>query len=189
VLKLLKVGLSVPDYTTLCRRRRQLAVSLPRRAQGEPLPVVVDVTGSKVYGEGEWKVRSHGWAKRRTGRKLPIGVDEASGEIVAAAVTTFDCSDGQLLPDLLDQMGENIAQVSGDGAYDMREWLKRRFISAKHKRQSPRGARICQHGNSINPPLARDKNLRCLRRLGRAAWKQKLGYHRRSLGFRRRCFE
>jgi IS5 family transposase len=140
VLKLLKVGLSVPDYTTSCRWRRQLAVSLPRRAQGEPLPVVVDATGIKVYGEGEWKVRSHGWAKRRTWRKLPIGVDEASGAIVAAAVTTFDFSDGQPLPDLLDQIGENIAQVSGDGAYDMREWLKRRFISAKHRRQSPRGA-------------------------------------------------
>jgi hypothetical protein len=140
VLNLLKVGLSVPDYTTLGRRRRQLAVSLVRRAQGEPLHVVVDATGIQVYGEGEWKVRRHGGANRRTWRKLPIGVDEASGAIVAAAVTTFDFSDGQPLPDLLDQIGENIAQVSGDGAYDMREWLKRRFISAKHRRQSPRGA-------------------------------------------------
>src|ERR687890_1459222 len=62
VLQLLKVGLSVPAYTTLCRRRRQLAVRLLRRAQGEPLHVVVDATGIKVYGEGEWKVRSHGGA-------------------------------------------------------------------------------------------------------------------------------
>ena len=64
---------------------------------------------------------NHGWAKRRTWRKLPIGVDEASGEIVAAAVTAFDVSDGQLLPGLLDQIGENIAQVSGDRASDVRE--------------------------------------------------------------------
>ncbi len=69
VLKLLKVGLWVPDYTTLCRRRRQLAVSLPRCTQGEPLHGVVDATGIKVYEEGEWKVRSHGGAKRRTWRK------------------------------------------------------------------------------------------------------------------------
>jgi hypothetical protein len=66
VLQLLKVALPVPAYTTLCRRRRQLAVSLPRRAQGEPLHVVVDATGIKVYGEGEWKVRCHGGSKRRT---------------------------------------------------------------------------------------------------------------------------
>ncbi len=139
VLKLLKVALPVPDYTTLCRRRRQLAVSLPRRAQGEPLHVVVDATGIKVCGEGEWKVRSHGWAKRRTWRKLHIDVDEASGEIVAAAVTAFDFSAGQLLPDLLDQIGESIAQVSGDGAYDMRD-----CYAAIHKRKAqaaiPRGA-------------------------------------------------
>ena len=66
VLKLLKVALPVPDDTTLCRRRRKLAVSLPRRAKDEPLHVVVDATGIKVYGEGEWKVRSHGCSKRRT---------------------------------------------------------------------------------------------------------------------------
>jgi len=57
VLKLLNVTLPVPDYTTLCRRRRQLEVSLPRRARDELLHVVVDATGIKVYGEGEWKVR------------------------------------------------------------------------------------------------------------------------------------
>ena len=70
VLKLLGVALPVPDYTTLCRRRRQLAVSLPRRAKDKPLHVAVDATGIKVYAEGEWKVRSHGWSKRRTWRKL-----------------------------------------------------------------------------------------------------------------------
>src|SRR5919112_5659502 len=118
VLKLLKVALPVPAYTTLCRRRRKLAVSLPHRAKDEPLHMVVDATGIKVYGEGEWKVRRHGWSKRRTWRKLPVGVDEANGAIVAAAVTTDDCSDGQLLPELLDQIDADIAQVSGDGAYD-----------------------------------------------------------------------
>jgi DDE family transposase len=66
VLKLLKVALPVPDYTTLCRRRRKLAVSLPRGAKDEPLHVVVEATGVRVYGEGEWKVRGHGGSKRRT---------------------------------------------------------------------------------------------------------------------------
>src|SRR5680860_1913346 len=90
VMALLQVQLPVPDYTTVCRRRQALEVRLPRRARGEPLHVVVDATAVKVYGEGEWKVRSHGWSKRRTWRKLHLGVDAAGGDIVAAAVTTND---------------------------------------------------------------------------------------------------
>jgi Transposase DDE domain len=181
VLKLLKVGLPVPAYTTLCRRRRKLAVNLPRRTKGEPLHRVVDATGIKVYGEGEWQVTRHGWSKRRTWRKLPVGVDKAHGEIVAAAVSTDDCSDGQRLPELLDQIDADIAQVSGDGAYDTQACYT--AISARQAQAAipPRcGARIWQHGNSKAPPLARDKNLRYIRRIGCAAWKQKLGYHRRS---------
>ncbi len=181
VLHLLKVGLPVPAYTTLCRRRRTLEISLPRRAQGEPLHVVVDATGIKVCGEGEWKVRRHGWSKRRPWRKLPVGVDEANGEIGAAAVTTNDLGDGQRLPELLDQIDADIAQVSGDGAYDTHACYT--AISARQAQAAippRRGARIWRHGNSKALPLARDKNLRCIRRLGRAAWKQKLGYHRRS---------
>jgi IS5 family transposase len=182
VLKLLQVELPVPDYTTLSRRRRKLAVNLPRRASGEPVHVVVDATGVKVYGEGEWKVRSHGWSKRRTWCKLHVGVDEASHEIVAAAVTTNDYGDGQLLPELLDQIDEPVVQVSGDGAYDTHDGYA--AIDQRQARAAippRRGARIWQHGNSNDPPLARDENLRHIRRMGRAAWKCASGYHRRSL--------
>jgi hypothetical protein len=102
LMKLLNAELPVPHSTTLCRWRRKLAVNLPR-AKGDPLHLVVDVTGSKVYDEGEWKVRSHGWCKRRAWPKLNVGVGEVSGEIVVpAAVTSNDLDDGQLLPELLD---------------------------------------------------------------------------------------
>jgi hypothetical protein len=111
VLPLLKVGLPVPAYTRLCRRCRKLEVNLPRRTKGEPLHVVVDATGIKVYGKGEWQVTRHGWSKRRPWRQLPVGVDQANGEILAAAVTTDACSDGQLLPELLDPIDADIAQV------------------------------------------------------------------------------
>lgn len=57
VLKLLNVTLPVPDYTTLCRRRQTLEVRLPQRRSHGPLHLVVDATGIKGYGEGEWKVR------------------------------------------------------------------------------------------------------------------------------------
>lgn len=82
--------------------------------------MVVDSTGIKVYGEGEWKVRQHGYCRRRTWRKLHSGVDESTNEIVAAVVTTNDFKDSQVLPDLLDQVEEEIEQVSADGADDRR---------------------------------------------------------------------
>ena len=78
----------------------------------------VDSTGIKVFGEGEWKVRQHGYTKRRTWRKLHLGIDEATQEIVASVVTTNDIHDGQVFKDLLDQVKEPIHQVSADGAYD-----------------------------------------------------------------------
>jgi hypothetical protein len=107
VLRLLKVGLPVLAYTTLCRRRGKREVHLPRHTKGEPWHVVVDATGIKGYGEGEWQVSGHGWSKRRTWRGH-VGVDQANAQIMAAAVTTDDCSDGQLLPELLDHIDADI---------------------------------------------------------------------------------
>ena len=118
--ELLHLEVAISDYTTLSRRRATLEIALPRTRSGEALHVVVDSTGVKVFGEGEWKVRQHGYTYRRTWRKVHVGVDEGSGELVAAVVTTNNYHDSQLLPDLLAQVEEEIAQVSGDGAYDRR---------------------------------------------------------------------
>jgi Transposase DDE domain len=90
---------------------RKLQVSLPVADTADARHVVVDSTGIKVYGEGEWKVRQHGVSKRRTWIKLHLGVDEKTGEIVAAVVSTNNLADSQVLPHLLEQ-------VSADGAYD-----------------------------------------------------------------------
>jgi hypothetical protein len=90
-----------------------------------PLRVVMDAIVIKVYGEGEWRVRRHGYSKRRTWRKLHVWVDAASGAIFALAITANDFCDGQLLPEFMDQLDANIAQVSGDGAYDMRDCFQR----------------------------------------------------------------
>jgi hypothetical protein len=96
VIKLLGAELTVPDYTTLCRRRQVVEVVLLRREKTEPLHMAVDSTGLKVYGEGEWKVRQHGYGRRRTWRKLHFGLDEATHEFVAVTVTTNDFKDSQL---------------------------------------------------------------------------------------------
>lgn len=182
IFELMGIALPVPDYTTLCRRRAQLDVRLPRRAKKEPLHVVVDSTGVKVFGEGEWKVRQHGYSKRRTWRKLHLAVDEATQEIVAAVVSTNDLTDGQLLPDLLDQVDDPIDQVSGDGAYDKRhcyEAIRKR--GARSAIPPQKRAHIWQHGNRRTEPHPRDQNLRRIRQVGRAQWKREAGYHRRSL--------
>ena len=182
VVKLLKVELPVPDYTTLSRRSKVLDVKLPRQSKGEALHIVVDSTGLKVYGEGEWKVRGHGYTKRRTWRKLHLAVDESGAQIEAVVVSTNGIDDGDVLGDLLDQVGGEIKQVSADGSYDMSKCYKvidkRDAVAAIPPR---RGARIWQHGNSAEKPLARDENLRRIRKVGRKRWKQEVGYHRRSL--------
>lgn len=182
VMRLLHVELSVPSYSTLCRRRRHLEVVLPRRRRSEPLHLVVDATGVKVYGEGEWKVRQHGYSKRRTWRKLHLGVNEATGEVVAAVVATNNFTDGQLLEELLEQVAGAIKQVTGDGAYDKRHCYEaigergaRAFIPPQ------KGARIWRHGNCQEERLARDENVRRIRQVGRREWKRESGYHRRSL--------
>jgi len=180
--ELLHLEGAIPDYATLSRRRTTLAVAVPRTRGQEALHVVVDSTGVKVCGEGEGKVRQHGYTYRRTWRKVHLGVDEASGEIVAAGGTTNNYHDSQLLPDLLAQVDEEIAQGSGDGGYDRRSCYE--AIRARHAQATippQRNAKIWQHGNTKAERLARDENLRRSRQLGRATWKRESGYHRRSL--------
>jgi IS5 family transposase len=180
--ELLHLEVAIPDYTTLSRRRATVEIVLPRTRSTEALHVVVDSTGVKVFGEGEWKVRQHGYTYRRTWRKVHVGVDEASGEIVAAVVTTNNYSDSQLLPDLLAQVDDPIRQVSGDGGYDKRNCYEAIRARQAHATIPPQhNAKIWQHGNSKAERLARDENLRRIRQIGRAAWKQECGYHRRSL--------
>jgi IS5 family transposase len=182
VVGLLGLSLSVPCYTTLCRRRRTLEVSLPRLRRDEPLHLVVDSTGVKIYGEGEWKVRRFGWSKRRTWRKLHLGVDEQTGELAAAVVTTNDFGDGQVLADLLGQVDDEVRQVTGDGGYDDRQCYDAiRERKARAVIPPQKGARIWHHGNRRGERHDRDENLRYLRAHGRAKWKREYEYHRRSL--------
>ena len=82
------VELPVPEHSTVSRRKHGLTVSLPVVPRSGAVHLVVDSTGIKVYGEGEWKTRQHGISKHRTWRKLHLGIDEATGEILSAVVTT-----------------------------------------------------------------------------------------------------
>jgi hypothetical protein len=118
LVELMNLPIQVPDYTTLCRRQSKLELEIPTFIPNESRHVVVDSTDLKIFGEGEWKVRQHGHDKRRTWRKLHLGIDEQTQEIVAAVLTTNDIKDNNVLEDLLEQVEEPINQVSADGAYD-----------------------------------------------------------------------
>jgi IS5 family transposase len=178
----MKLDLPVPDHSTLSRRRRKLEITLPVKNLSKSVHLVIDSTGVKVYGEGEWKVRQHGIGKRRTWRKLHFCSDEATLEIVSVVASTNDVSDAEALPDLLDDAPVEIKQVSADGAYDQRKCYDTLNKHGAKAAIPPRkGAKIWQHANSKADRHARDENLRRIRKVGRKEWKRESNYHRRSL--------
>lgn len=182
IFELMGIELPVPDHSTLSRRMSRLEISIPVVPKAGARHVVVDSTGVKVYGEGEWKTRQHGVSKRRTWRKLHLGVDESTGEILGVMVTTNDIHDGKVLGDILEQIEDEIEQVSADGAYDHRHCYDKIAQRGAKPVIPPReDAVIWQHGNRNAPPHPRDENLRYIRKHGRKKWKRDANYHRRSL--------
>ena len=116
-LQLLGLNLPVPDHSTLSRRAETLEVLRPE-ASSEPVHLLVDSTGLKLCGPGEWLVEKHGSKRRRGWRKLHLATDADTGRIVAAVLTDKDADDGSQVGALLDQMEGTVASFTGDGAYD-----------------------------------------------------------------------
>jgi Transposase DDE domain len=183
LVQLLGVDLMVPSYSQVCRRQQRLEVVIPRSASREEgFHVVVDSTGLKVFGEGEWKVRQHGYSKRRTWRKVHLCVDANLHEVVAALVTTNGVGDGEVLPALLDQFDDPIAQLSADGAYDSHGCYQ--AIEARGAKAAipPREDAVPWPVTDQTPYAAqRNAALETIESQGRTAWKHLVGYHRRSL--------
>ena len=123
LLRLIDPGWAVPNFSTLSRRRKTLKINIPYRGSAGPLHLLIDGTGYKFEGEGEWSARKHGGTKRRVWRKIHIGIDEKTREIRAAEFTTSDVGDAPMLPELLDQIppDQEIAGVTADGAFDTRK--------------------------------------------------------------------
>lgn len=186
ILSKLEQRLKAPDFSTLSLRRKTLLVSIRERSiSSKPIHLVVDSTGVKIYGEGEWKVRPQGWSKHRRWKKLHIGVDEKTKDILLGEVTDCGVSDADVLEPLLEQIPSSatIDQLSADGAYDRRKCYRTLRTRKIWKVTIPpqKNAKIWQHGNSKEERLVRDENLRRIRLIGRKHWKQETGYHRRSL--------
>ena len=183
LFRIMKIDLPVPDHSTLSKRGKDLKVNLPKKTNPS-LNIVMDSTGLKIYGEGEWKVRMHGVSKRRTWRKLHVGANPEDGEIQAVLLTENNVSDDQAVKELLGQIEQTILDFAADGAYDKRK------VYDNLNAHSPevnilipprKNARIWKHGNTKTERLKRDENLRAIRKDGRQEWKKNSGYHVRSL--------
>ena len=182
IFALLDCPLPVPDYTTLCRRARFLQMSLLHPSTDGPLHLVIDSTGIKVYGEGEWKVKKHGWRRHRMWRKLHIAVDPKTHIVHAVETTDNDVTDAQAFKPLLNQVGQDIASACGDGGYDQRPvyaYLDERKIP--HAIPPRHSARVQKGKLNVDASGQRNAIVQRIREIGREKWKEESNYHRRSL--------
>jgi len=183
LFRMMKINLPVPDHSTLSKRGKELKVNLPKKTS-QSLNIVMDSTGLKIYGEGEWKVRMHGVSKRHTWRKLHVGANPEDGEIQAVLLTENNVSDDQAVEELLEQIEPTIIDFAADGAYDKRkvyDSLNAHSPAVNILIPPRKNARIWKHGNTKAERLKRDENLRAIRKEGRKEWKKASGYHVRSL--------
>jgi hypothetical protein len=185
IISLLGLTLRVPDHTTLSRRSATLAVPRPQptAADGDTRPVhlLVDSTGLKSCGDGEWLVEKHGTRMRRAWRKLHLGVDAETGQIVASALTSKEVDDGVLVSPLLDQVTGPLSSFTADGAYDQDGVYA--AVAERHPEAAvivpPRRTAVLSDMAAI-APTQRDRHLQCIAEGSRMAWQKGSGYNRRA---------
>jgi hypothetical protein len=181
ILRLLGLELAVPDHTTLSRRAETLEVPRPRPG-GEPVHLLVDSTGLRLSGPGEWLVEKHGTKKRRSWRKLHLGVDAGTGRIEAVELTGHATDDGSRVGPLLDRVTGLVASFTGDGAYDREDVYG--AVAERHPEAAvvvpPRSGAVPSEAAEA-APRQRDRHLRSIAEHGRMGWQKVSGYNRRAL--------
>lgn len=181
---LLGVEIAVPDFSTFSRRGKGLTLPAPRKTdRSDPVHLVVDSTGLKIFGEGEWCAQKHKTkAKRKHWRKLLLGLDLVSGEIVCADLTTDAVGDPTALPDLLEQIDSPVERFLADGAYDggpTRDLLATRFGETLEVAiPPPKNAALSP--DAVQGPTGRDRQIAEIAAHGRMAWQRSSGYNQRS---------
>jgi hypothetical protein len=181
VLQRLGVDLPVPDFSTLSRRAQRLELPAQTRAAGGPIHLLVDSSGLKLGGPGEWLVEKHGTRKRRSWRKLHIGFDAVTGRIVASLLTDRDVDDASQVEPLLDQITEPVEVFMGDGGYD-----RTNVYTALDERHPdvmvivpPRADAVLSATADTNP-TQRDRHIQAITGKGRMAWQRDSGYNERA---------
>jgi len=181
IIALLGLDLAVPDHITLNRRAETLDMAQPRSGSG-PVHLLVDSTGLKLCGSGEWLLEKHGTKTRRDWRKLHIAVDADTGQIAAASLTTSDVNDASQVEMLLDQVDGPVASFIADGAYDQDGVYHK--VAARHPEASvivpPRSSAV-PSDTAQTAPTMRDRHLQIIAERGRMAWQKATGYHWRAL--------
>ncbi|MFC7556255.1 IS5 family transposase [Pseudoroseomonas wenyumeiae] len=183
ILDLLGLDLAVPDHSTLSRRAETLEVPKPvPGASGEPVHLLVDSTGSKLCGPGEWLVEKHGAQTRRGWRKLHLGTDADTGRIVASMLTDHDIDDGSQVGPLLDQVGGPVASFTADGAFDREDVYA--AVAQRHPAADvivpPRSRAVPSEAAEI-APTQRDRHIEVIAERGRMGWQKASGYNCRAL--------
>ncbi|MFL5285992.1 MAG: IS5 family transposase [Rhodopila sp.] len=187
IIGLLGLTLRVPDHTTLCRRAATLEVPKPQRRpradadDTAPLHLLVDSTGVKLCGAGEWLLEKHGTKTRRSWRKLHLGVDASTGQILASSLTPHDTDDASQVSPLLAQVTGSVDSVIGDGAYDQEDVYSE--VAERHPEATvivpPRSTAVLSK-TAETDPTQRDRHLQCMAEKGRMGWQKASGYTRRA---------
>src|SRR4051794_5410846 len=181
VLQLLGLDLPVPDHSTLSRRAETLKVARPK-AGSAPVYLLVDSTGLKLCGPGEWLIEKHGTKRRRAWRVLHLATDADTGRIVASVLTDKDADDGSQVGSLLDRSNGAVASFTGDGAYDRDDVYAE--VAVRHPAAAvvvpPRANAVPSDAAEI-APTQRDRHLRYIAEHGRMGWQRASGYGWRAL--------
>jgi hypothetical protein len=180
IFHLLGLDLAVPDHSTLSRRAVTLAVVRPA-VSSAPVHLLIDSTGLKLCGAGEWLIEKHGTTRRRSWRKLPIGVDADTGQIMAAVLTTNDLDDASQVGALLDQIDGPITSFIRDGAYDQATVYA--DMALRHPAAAvvvPPRATAVPSATAVSAPTQRDRHLQVIAENGRINWQKATGHNWRA---------
>ena len=181
-MRLLGLELPVPDHTTFSRRGAELEVAAAMAKTDGAVTVVIDSTGLKVFGKGEWHLEKHAGSARRSWRKLHLAIDPDSGAILASELTSNEEGDASLVGPLLDQITYPIAAVIADGAYDGEPTYR---TVAEHAPDAdviipPRATTVASASAATTPPQ-RDRHIQMIKEHGQLGWQRAVQYGRRSL--------
>jgi hypothetical protein len=181
ILQLLGLDLPVPDFSTLSRRARSLELAAQPRATSGPIRLLVDSSGLKLSGPGEWLVEKHSTSKRRSWRKLHIGFDAVTSRIVASILTDRAVDDASQVESLLDQIAEPVKLFMGNGGYD-----RNNLYSALDERHPDAKVIVPPRANTVlsatadTEPTQRDCHIQAIAEKGRRVWQRDSGYNKRA---------
>ncbi|CAH6385756.1 IS4 transposase (plasmid) [Pantoea agglomerans] len=174
----MKLPLRCPDYSCVSRRAKSVNIPFKTPTRGEIAHLVIDSTGLKVFGEGEWKVKKHGQEKRRVWRKLHLALDAGTHEVICADLSLNNVTDAEAFPGLIGQTHRKIRVACADGAYDTKrchDELRRKKIKALIPPRTGAGYWSPEYADR-NQAVARQRLTG-----SNAYWKWHTAYNRRSV--------